>query len=124
VIATVLSQLPRFRASRRQRFRCVFLYPFPRDAPEVAEFFDDLKADGFIEGQNLSVLPGGFAVPIDQLGEVADTMARAAPDAIVAGPEPHLRGGEREFEIGDRAGVGVRRGQFRADTLESCHVRA
>jgi putative ABC transport system substrate-binding protein len=72
-------------------YRVGFLYPFPRDAPEVAAFFDELKANGFVEGQNLSVLPGGFEVPIDQLDEVADTMVRAAPDAIVAGPDPVLR---------------------------------
>src|SRR5262249_20721511 len=34
---------------------------------------------------------GGFGVAIERIGEVAETMVKAAPDAIVAGPELPLR---------------------------------
>ena len=57
----------------------------------MAAFFDELRLNGFIEGQNLTVIPGGFSVRNDQIAEVAATMVKAAPDAIVGGPELQLR---------------------------------
>ena len=53
--------------------------------------FDELRLNGFIEGQNLLVLPGGFEVGNDNLPELAAVLVKAAPDAIVAGPALVLR---------------------------------
>jgi len=72
-------------------YRLGFLIPSSRDTPAVAAFFDELRRNGFTDGQNLTVIPGGFAVPNDQLAEQAAALVKAAPDAIVAGPEPPLR---------------------------------
>ncbi len=72
-------------------YRIGFLGPAPRQSPTVTAFFDELRLNGFIEGQNLTVLPGGFGVPNDQLANVAASLVAAAPDVINAGPELPLR---------------------------------
>ena len=71
-------------------YRIGFLIPAPRETPAVAAFFDELRLNGFVEGQNLIVLPGGFDVRNEQLAEQAAALVKAEPDAIVAGPEPPL----------------------------------
>ena len=43
-------------------YRIGFLIPTPRDRPAVAALFDELRLHGFVEHQNLEVLPGGFGV--------------------------------------------------------------
>ena len=68
-------------------YRLGFLVPPPRTAPAVTVFFDELRQNGFAEGDNLTVIPGGFEVTDDHLAEQAAALINAAPDAIVAGPE-------------------------------------
>jgi len=68
-----------------------FLVPDPRQSPAVDAFFDELRLNGFIEGQNLLIIPGGFGVPNDQIVSVAASLVAASPDVIVAGPELPLR---------------------------------
>ena len=46
--------------------------------------FEELHGLGFVEGQNLTVIPGGFGVRNELLSGVAAALGRAAPDAIVA----------------------------------------
>jgi hypothetical protein len=43
-------------------YRIGFLVPHVREAPWVVAFFDELRLSGFIEGQNLIVVPGSFNV--------------------------------------------------------------
>jgi putative ABC transport system substrate-binding protein len=62
-----------------------------RKSPWVLAFLDELRLNGFIEGQNLTIIPGGFDVQVDLLAERAEAMVKAEPDAIVGGPEPQLR---------------------------------
>ena len=72
-------------------YRIAFLVPIKRERPAIDAFFDELRLNGFIEGQNLNVIRGGFGVRNDQLAEVAAAMVKAAPDAIIGGPELQLR---------------------------------
>ena len=72
-------------------YRIGFLIPSPRNRPPVAALFDELRLNGFIENQNIEVLPGGFDVRDDQLPELAAALIKAAPDVIIAGPELPLR---------------------------------
>src|SRR3954454_14316067 len=72
-------------------YRLGFLIPSGRKSPWVLAFLDELRLNGFIEGQNLSIIPGGFDVQVDLLAERAEAMVKAEPDAIVGGPEPQLR---------------------------------
>jgi len=69
-------------------YRLGFLLPTARQAPQVEAFFDELQLNGFVEGKNLVVIPGGFEATDDNLAERAAALINAAPDAIVAGPAP------------------------------------
>jgi hypothetical protein len=79
------------RAQERGIYRLGFLVPPPRTAPAVSAFFDELRQNGFAEGDNLTIIPGGFEVTDDHLAEQAAALINAAPDAIVAGPELPLQ---------------------------------
>ncbi len=72
-------------------YRIGFLLPSTRDSPAVVALFDELRLNGFVEGQNLVVIPGGFGVPNDQIAVVVASLVAASPDVIVAGPELPLR---------------------------------
>jgi putative tryptophan/tyrosine transport system substrate-binding protein len=74
-----------------RNYRLGFLTQVARNTPGIVAFFDELRVNGFVEGQNLSVVSGGFDVPIERFAEVAEAMVKAAPDAIVAGPELPMR---------------------------------
>ncbi len=83
------------RAARAQNadrtYRIGFLLPTLRESPAVAALFDELRGNGFIEGQNLLVIPGGFGVRNDQIEGVTASLVAASPDVIIAGPELPLR---------------------------------
>jgi putative tryptophan/tyrosine transport system substrate-binding protein len=56
----------------------------PPEAPHIVAFFDELRLSGFIVGQNLNVVAGGFGLRDEQLPETAATIVKSAPDAIVS----------------------------------------
>jgi putative ABC transport system substrate-binding protein len=72
-------------------YRLAFLIPSPRQAPHTIALFDELRRNGFSEGQNLVVIPDGFEADTEHPGELAATLVKAAPDAIIAGPALPLR---------------------------------
>ena len=72
-----------------------FIPPPARGSPVVVAFLDELRRNGFVEGQNLIVIPGGFGVPNDQIESVAEALVAASPDVIGAGPESPLRALQR-----------------------------
>jgi putative tryptophan/tyrosine transport system substrate-binding protein len=72
-------------------YRIGLLLPSSRASPQVVAMFDELRLNGFVEGQNLVVILGGFAVPNDQIASVVASLVAASPDVIVAGPELPLR---------------------------------
>src|SRR5262249_49750182 len=72
-------------------YRVGFLIPTSREAPTVAALLDELRLNGFMEGQNLVVVPVGFGVPNDRLADAAAALIATAPDVINAGPELPLR---------------------------------
>jgi putative ABC transport system substrate-binding protein len=72
-------------------YRLGFLLPSPRQIPPVDALFDELRLNGFIEGKNLVVVPGGFEATDDNVAERAAALVSATPDAIIAGPAPPLR---------------------------------
>ncbi len=47
---------------RGRIYRIGFLIPFGRETPSVGWFLDELRLNGFIEGQNLAVVPSSFNV--------------------------------------------------------------
>jgi putative ABC transport system substrate-binding protein len=72
-------------------YRLAFMVPSPRQGPAAIAFFDELRRNGFIEGQNLAVVPDGFDVDYGHLPELAAVLVKAAPDAIIAGPARALQ---------------------------------
>jgi putative ABC transport system substrate-binding protein len=66
----------------------------------MVAFFDELKVLGFVEGQNLKIVVGGFGLREDQFADVAATLAKAAPDIV--------------FSVGD---VAIRAAQQSANTV-------
>jgi putative ABC transport system substrate-binding protein len=75
----------------RRSFRLGFMNPVRRSAPAITAFFDELRQNGFIEGKNLVIVPGGFEIRNEHLAEIAASLVAANPDLIVAGPELPLR---------------------------------
>jgi putative ABC transport system substrate-binding protein len=65
-------------------FRMGFLTPVRRESYDA--FFDELRLNGFIEGQNVLVIPGGFGIANDQIPSAAASLVAASPDIIIAGP--------------------------------------
>ena len=72
-------------------YRLGFLLPFGRGALGIAEYFDELRLNGFIEGQNLTIAPVGFGIRNEQLAEAAAALASSAPDVIFTGPDAYTR---------------------------------
>jgi putative tryptophan/tyrosine transport system substrate-binding protein len=62
----------------------------PATRASIAAFFDELRINGFVEGQNLVVI-GGFGVTTGQIAEGVAALMNAAPDAILCGPETYVR---------------------------------
>ena len=56
-------------------YRLGCLLPADRQRPAYVAFFDELRLNGFVEGRNLDVIPGGFDVERDRI------------DAIISGPD-------------------------------------
>src|SRR5262249_56661619 len=55
-------------------------------SPAPIALFDELRRNGFVEGQNLAVIPDGFDADYGHLSELAAALVKAAPNAILAGP--------------------------------------
>jgi putative ABC transport system substrate-binding protein len=72
-------------------YRIGFLLPGAKELPATMAFFDEMRLHGFVEGQNLAIIPGGFAVRDEQLAEAAAALVKAEPDAIIAGPERQIQ---------------------------------
>jgi putative ABC transport system substrate-binding protein len=62
-----------------------------RQSPPVQALFDELRLNGFIEGQILVIVSEGFEATDDRLAERAQSLIDARPDVIVSGPELPLR---------------------------------
>jgi putative tryptophan/tyrosine transport system substrate-binding protein len=76
--------MPQPLAAQGRIYRIGFLSGAPREAPHITAFFDELRILGFVDGQNLSTVPGGFGLRNEQLPETAAAVVKSAPDAIVS----------------------------------------
>jgi putative ABC transport system substrate-binding protein len=63
-------------------YRLAILIGIGPDMPQMLAFFDELRRFGFVEGQNLYVLPGSFDIRNEHFAERAAVMVKAAPDVI------------------------------------------
>ena len=87
------------RAARAQEpgriYRLGDLHLSGRDAPWNVAMFSAVKADGFIDGQNLLVDEQGFALHVAQLSEHAAAVVKAKVDVIIAGGDPNVRAAQQ-----------------------------
>ena len=65
-------------------YRLGALLPAPRQTPAVLAFFDELRLNGFIEGQNLSVISDGFEASNERLTELASALVKALKSVVRA----------------------------------------
>jgi len=65
-------------------YRLAVIVTAGRDEPPTLAFFDELRAQGFVEGKNLDIIPDGFRMRFEQAGTVLPAIVQAAPDAIVS----------------------------------------
>ena len=63
-------------------YRLGLLVPASRETPSIAAFFDELRGSGFVEGQNLKIVAGGFGLRNDQLPEAVAAIAKSSPDLV------------------------------------------
>jgi putative ABC transport system substrate-binding protein len=81
--AVPLLRLPVARAQEPVRiYRLGMMTGASRQAPRMIAFFDEVKLFGFVEGQNLKIVVGGYDLRNDQFVEVAATLAKSAPDVV------------------------------------------
>jgi putative ABC transport system substrate-binding protein len=69
-------------------YRLGILTPATRES--IEPFFDELRVNGFTEGQNLTVT-GRYGVRTEQIAESVAELMKAGPEAILCGPETYLR---------------------------------
>ena len=72
-------------------YRLGFFLPVARDAPAMIAFFDELRVHGFVEGQNLAIIPGGFQAGNERIDHLVPALIKAAPDVIISGPDNYTR---------------------------------
>jgi len=66
-------------------YRLAFLLPTDRQSPPVLALLDELRLNGFVEGQNLAAVASSFDMGGAPLAERAAPVVKGAPDLIVAG---------------------------------------
>ncbi|MGZ3295380.1 MAG: ABC transporter substrate-binding protein, partial [Xanthobacteraceae bacterium] len=62
----------------------------PATRASVEPFFDELRINGFVEGQNL-VVTGAYSVRAEQIAESTSALMQTQPEVILCGPEAYLR---------------------------------
>jgi putative ABC transport system substrate-binding protein len=76
-------------------YRIGSLHTSPRSAPNHVAFYDELKRQGFVEGQNLVVDERGYGLRPEQYTEHAEELVRSQVDLIVCAGELAIRTIER-----------------------------
>ena len=83
--AAVAAPLPLDAQVPGRTYRLGILIPSARQTPPVVALFDELRLNGFIEGQNLKAIPGGLDIRNEQVAQQVAAILKADPDAIVSG---------------------------------------
>jgi putative ABC transport system substrate-binding protein len=67
----------------------------PRGAPWHVAFFDALRRQRFVEGQNLVGDSDGYSLRVDQLAAHAAELVKAKVDVIIAAGDPNVRAAQQ-----------------------------
>jgi putative tryptophan/tyrosine transport system substrate-binding protein len=100
------------QAGRTYRLGCLF--PPPRDNPINIAFFDELRRNGFVEGQNLTVEYRAYAQHVDLIPQYATELVQARVDVITTAGEEAVLAVQQATktipivaEVGDMLGSGL-----------------
>jgi putative tryptophan/tyrosine transport system substrate-binding protein len=97
--ALPLFRAPVVRAEEPGRiYRLGVMTGAPRRVERMAAFFDELKTFGFVEGQNLKIVAGGFELRDDQYTEVAATLTNSAPEVVFCVSDAATRAAEKSTQ--------------------------
>jgi putative tryptophan/tyrosine transport system substrate-binding protein len=89
---SVLGRVLPARAQEKGRiYRLGSLHQSPRSAPHHLAFYDQLRKEGFVEGQNLFTDSQGYGLHIEQLAEHAAELVKVEVDVIVAAGDEAVR---------------------------------
>ena len=62
----------------------------PATRASIEPFFDEMRLNGFAEGQNLTVT-GSYSVRSEQIPDAVTALMKTGPEVILCGPETYLR---------------------------------
>jgi putative ABC transport system substrate-binding protein len=62
----------------------------PATRASIEPFFDELRAAGFVEGQNL-VVTGRYSVRAEQIADGVAAVMKMEPEVVLCGPETYVR---------------------------------
>jgi len=93
--AATLAPLAASAQEAARTYRIGVMTRSPRMAVNYAAFFDELRRQGFIEGQNLAVDARGFAARSEQFPELASALVNSGVDALVCGGAAAIRAAQR-----------------------------
>ena len=84
------------RAQERGRtYRLGGMHASPREAPHIVAFFEALRRNGFVEGQNVQVDPRGYGHQPERLADIAVELVNAKVDLITCGGDAAIRAAQR-----------------------------
>jgi putative ABC transport system substrate-binding protein len=76
-------------------YRLGSLHLSPRSAPNHVALFDELRRQGFIDGQNLLVDEHGYGLRVEQLAEHASELVKAQVDVIICAGDAPVRAAQQ-----------------------------
>ena len=62
----------------------------PASRASIGPFFDEMRLNGFVQGQNLAVT-GSYSVRSEQIPDALAALLNTGPEVILCGPETYLR---------------------------------
>jgi putative tryptophan/tyrosine transport system substrate-binding protein len=96
--AIVPCTFPAIAQEAGRTYRVGMLFPFPRDADEAVEitaFSDELRKQGFIEGQNLKIEYRAWAPHVDLISVYAAELVKGRPDVFAVGGPVAVRAAQQ-----------------------------
>jgi putative ABC transport system substrate-binding protein len=72
-------------------YRVIGLFPSPRDAPQNLAMFEEVRRNGFVEGQNLTIDWRAYGQRIELLTNFQAEFLKGQPDVILAGGDAAIR---------------------------------
>jgi putative tryptophan/tyrosine transport system substrate-binding protein len=93
--AIVRCTVPAMAQDAGRTYRISMLFPFPRDAAEITAVLDELRKQGFIEGQNLAIDYRAWAPHVDLTSAYAAELVKGQPDVFAVGGPVAVRAAQQ-----------------------------